>query len=145
MVLDVNNKPKRYCEYCEDELPLSHPAKERFCDRGCFKKYENALLSVNHPEKVKQKGMKDCPICGEFIVNVRKRYCDECTKRITRLHRKKYNAEQQIAISKEVDKRKKYLASLSDEDFYNEVTKKLMENRDKGDNNGDESRKQTRR
>lgn len=122
MKLDVNNEPIKYCKYCEKQLPLNNRTK--YCNKSCSRGYEKIIYAMRYKKKIV---VKTCQICGDILDNNHQVYCQICVKRFRKIYDRKRNLIKSHIISEETKKRQVYLNNLSDEEFYEEVTKKMME------------------
>ena len=123
---------ERFCLDCKKLITTKTMIMQKgsyFCSKKCRKSYNNTYSVIRKLPKGKPIN-KVCSICND-VNSTRRKYCVDCIKRIKNIQVK----ERFKHIDPLIKERKRYLAGLSDEDFYNEVSKKLMNKIDEENKN----------
>ena len=84
-------------------------------------KEHNVIIKSNLPKKT-------CPLCSTAFISSSK-YCDYCRKRLRQLYDCKRSAKYGSKIQQISSDRKKYFEKLSDEEFYEQVAKPIVDNK----------------
>lgn len=114
---------KKTCLYCEKPIKDGR-GNPKFCSDTC-------RITQERKERYVIKSVKVCPpkICTlcDTAFNGTSQYCDYCRKRLRKLYDCKRAAKYGKRIQQIATARQKYFQQLSDEEFYEQVAKPVVD------------------
>ena len=76
--IERRKKPKRWCEWCGDDLA---PAQKRFCSRKCRLDFEADVKAADVAKREAEGDVKRCGHCEAVLTGKKKTYCNnDCRK-----------------------------------------------------------------